>query len=385
VVATSRTSDSGLTDVVGRLVAQAASEVQLLGALAPVDAHRERARLVDALRDDRPLAPRWTYARWARDDLRRALDAAERALDGTVGSDLDALYLERVRELSLEAAMCAAAGTPEVGRLSPRRFAPLRPAEARDASACCAAWLAEPKTPAPTDTLASDADDPGSLLSLLRAAVGRHKLPFTVMVQPALASLAATGDGVLLVAPGRPITPEDAARTVLHEIEGHALPRTRARTSTLPLLRAGTARGVDDQEGLALLLEERAGLLGPRRRGQLAARHRAFEAMTSGATFGEVARMLERDHGLDVLQAVVTSERVFRGGDGTCPGLGRERVYLESLGRVRAHLAAQPGDEDVLSAGQIAVRAAPALRPFTAALTAPGSTRTATSPCRRSP
>jgi hypothetical protein len=182
------------------------------------------------------------------------------------------------------------------------------------------------------------------------------------VTQASLAPLAATGDGVILVAPGRPVAAEDAARTVLHEIEGHARPRARAAEVPLAIFRAGTARGVDDQEGRALLLEERTGLLGSRRRRQLAARHRACEAMAGGASFADVAPTLVREHGLDPFQAVVVTERVFRGGDGVRPGLGRERVYLEALVRVRAHLEAHPEDEAVLATGQVAVEAAAALR-----------------------
>jgi hypothetical protein len=84
--------------------------------------------------------------------------------------------------------------------------------------------------------------------------------------------------------------------------------------------------------------------------------------MTDGATFADVAPALASEHGLDALQAVVVAERVFRGGDGVRPGLGRERVYLEALVRVRAHLESRPEDEAVLATGQVAVDAAPALR-----------------------
>jgi hypothetical protein len=44
------------------------------------------------------------------------------------------------------------------------------------------------------------------------------------------------------------------------------------------------------------------------------------------------------------------------------PGLGRERVYLESLVRVRAHLEAHPEDEPVLASGQVALDALGAIR-----------------------
>jgi hypothetical protein len=354
--------NTGLRRAVERLVLLGAREVKLLGSLTPVDAHGERARLVAAVEAGREACPRWRYAPVAHGDLRRALDAADRALAEEAETPLDRLYHERVRELSLEAELCAAAGTAGLPHLARERFAARDAAVARQASLLCATWLDEPSHAAPAVTLASDDDDPRSLLSRLRAEIGRLHLPFTVVTQPSLAPLAATGDGIILVAPGRRVTDEDAARTVLHEIEGHACPRARASEAPLAIFRAGTARGVDDQEGRALLLEERAGLLGPRRRRQLAARHRACEAMADGAAFADVAPMLVREHGLDALQAVVIAERIFRGGDGVHPGLGRERVYLEALVRVRAHLEARPEDEAVVAAGLVAVDAAPTLK-----------------------
>jgi hypothetical protein len=356
--------DPGLRRAVERLVLLAAREVKLLGSLTPVDAHRERARLVAAIQAGREASPRWSYARVAHDDLRRALDAAERALAAEAETSCDRLYLGRLRELSLEAELCAAAGTAALPRLARERFASGDAAVTRQASLLCKSWLDEPAQAAPPETLASDDADPRSLLSRMRAEVGRLHLPFTIVTEASLASLAATGDGVILIAPGRRVTDEDATRTVLHEIEGHAHPRARAGEVPLALFRAGTARGVDDQEGRALLLEDRAGLLGSRRRRQLAARHRACEAMADGAAFADVAPALAREHGLDPFQAVVVAERVFRGGDGVRPGLGRERVYLEAFVRVRAHLEACPEDEAVLATGQVAVEAAPTLRAF---------------------
>jgi len=210
----------------------------------------------------------------------------------------------------------------------------------------------------------SDDPDARSLLSRMKAAVGNLRLPFTVVAAPTLAPLAATGDRVILVATGRAVTEEDARRTVLHEIEGHARPRARALHASSALFGAGTARGIDDQEGRALLLEDRAGLLGLSRRRQLAARHRAVEGMLDGGPFAEIASDLVDTHGLDAADAVVVAERAFRGSDGRRPGLGRERVYLESLVRVRAHLTSHPEDERLLESGQVAVDAIEALRPF---------------------
>jgi hypothetical protein len=350
---------------VERLVAHAAREVQLLAALTPKGAHGERARLEADLHAGRRPSPRWTYAHVSHDELRRALDAAERALSASDDGPLHALYLARVRELSIEAALCAAAGTSDVACLARRRFGPSDNGMETAASALCAAWLAEPVHAVAGAGVVSDDPDPRSLLSQMRDAVGRLRLPFAVIALRSLAPLAATGERAILVAAGRLVYEEDAVRTVLHEVEGHARPRARSRDAELLLVRVGTARGVDDQEGYALLLEERAGMLGPRRRRQLAARHRAVEAMVAGASFADVASMLVDVHGLDVIDAVVIAERAFRGGNGAHPGLGRERVYIESFLRVRAHLAAHPADETFMASGQVAVDAIGALREWT--------------------
>jgi len=86
------------------------------------------------------------------------------------------------------------------------------------------------------------------------------------------------------------------------------------------------------------------------------------EAMLDGASFADVALLLVRTLGLDADDAVLVAERAFRGSDGAWPGLGRERIYLESFVRVAAHLAAHPEDEDVMASGQVAVDSIAAVR-----------------------
>jgi len=310
---------------VRRLVVDASRRVKVLAALTPTEAHRERGRLAREVAADRCPSPRWTYAPWEHGDLRRALDAAERGLGRRHTTAIGALFSARLRELSIEAALCASAGTSEVALLARERYRP-EPSIAGAASALCAEWLREPPHALAGPLVASDDVDPRSLLSRMREEVGRLRLPFRVVASPSLAPLSAIGDSTILVATGRLLPEEDAVRTVLHEVRGHAQPRSRSRRAGSVLFEAGTARGVDDQEGRALLLW--------------------------------------RDHGLDAIDAVVVAERAFRGGDGSCPGLGRERVYLESLVRVRAHLDARPEDEAVLATGQVALEAIDALRPL---------------------
>jgi hypothetical protein len=197
----------------------------------------------------------------------------------------------------------------------------------------------------------------------MRAEIGAQRAPFVVEVRRDLASLAATGERSVFVAAGRTVTDEDVRRTVLHEVSGHVVPRVRAASLEPWIFRIGTARGTDEQEGFALVLEERGGMLGARRKRALAARHLACSAMDRGASFVECVRAL-MGHGLSPRDAVLVAERAYRGGDGSGAGLGRERVYLACLARVRAHLAAHPNDEAVLASGQVAVAATAALRPF---------------------
>jgi hypothetical protein len=344
------------------LLVRAAREVRILAALTPCHAQRERERLAGELRARRRAAPRWTYTPRPHEELRRELEAAEQVLERRCLGPLDAIYLDRVRELSLEAAMCASAGRSELAPFARARFEPREHGTARAASELGATWLAEPLAPPRDTTMASDDPDPASLLSRMSAAVGRLRLPFAVVATPHLAPLAATGERAILVATGRRIAEEDAIRTVLHEIEGHARPRARAMSAPTAHFRIGTARGIDDQEGRAVLLEERAGLLGPRRRRQLASRHRAVEAMLAGASFEDVAEDLVDACGLEADEAVIVAERAFRGGNGVHAGLGRERVYLESFVRVRAHLIEHPEDDVVLASGQVSVDAVPRLR-----------------------
>jgi hypothetical protein len=354
---------------IDELLVRAARQIRPLAVLTPTRAADERTRLTAELRAGKAVVPLWTYEPVAHDDLRRALHAAERELSSSAGR-LECLYRARLHELSVEAALCAAAGTRDVARLAQERFSPRAPNTAQAASDLCAGWLSESAArggdadddESASRLVASDDPDPRSLISRMREAVGRLRLPFSVVAQHSLAPLAATGERAILVAVGRMVCEEDAVRTVLHEVEGHAVPRARALGASAALVRAGTARGTDEQEGRAIVLEERAGMLGRRRRGQLAARHRAVEAMLDGASFREVATTLMRAHGLRAEDAVVIAERVFRGGDGRRPGLGRERVYIESFLRVREHLRAFPEDEEVMAGGQVAIDAIAALR-----------------------
>jgi hypothetical protein len=340
--------------------------VGLLGAATPRDAHRERARLLQDYAHGRERLPEWTYeptlaSQTPRLERLNTLASPLRALEG---SPLGALYQERADELRLEIEAALAVGSPLFANRAEARFAPS--IEEADADALAAEWCRTPGIPdrAPDASfIASDDRDPRSLVSRLRAEVARRALPFSVCTSPSMSALAATSGDTLWVAEGRRLRPLDVERTVMHEIEAHALPRTRARTRSVGLFAIGTAGGSDDQEGYALWLEERRGVSGPERRRELGARHEAVTLMRAGADFVAVVRSL-RACGVPLDTALLAAERAFRGSNGALPGLGRERVYLEAFVRVERRLMRAPDDEGVLRSGQVAVRAIDALRPW---------------------
>jgi len=344
--------------------------IGLLGVATPRDAHLERARLLEDYRNGRERPPRWVYDAPTAPHAHRlrrldALDGRLRALDGT---PLGRLYQARAGELRADLEATLAVGTAGFARRALARFPPS--AEEGRARELAARWCREPPPPTASPLLASDDRSAASLLSRLRAEVARQRLPFRVETSPSMSALAAISGDTLWVAEGRLLSTLDVERTVIHEIEAHALPRARAAPLPCALFAIGTAGGSDDQEGYGLWLEERRGVSGPGRRRELGARHEAVMLMQAGGDFVAVVRALR---GLDVpLEAALrVTERAFRGSHGASPGLGRERVYIEALVRVADRLARCPGDERVLASGQVAVDAIDALRPWATAAGAP--------------
>jgi hypothetical protein len=137
-----------------------------------------------------------------------------------------------------------------------------------------------------------------------------------------------------------------AARIALHEVDGHVLPRVAGK-GLGGVFFAGSARGSEHEEGRAILLEERACLIGMARRAEIGLRYLAAESVRDAADFWETFEVL-RGHGAGVEMAVELSCRVHRGG-----GLGRELVYLAGYAHVARSLRARPELEAVLASGRI--------------------------------
>jgi hypothetical protein len=115
---------------------------------------------------------------------------------------------------------------------------------------------------------------------------------------------------------------------------------------------AGSARGNEHEEGRALLLEQRAGLLGSERRAEIGLRYLAAASVRGAADFWQTFDVL-REHGANLELAVELSGRVHRGG-----GLGRELSYLTGYAEVRAALERRPELEAFLQSGRVSTGAA---------------------------
>jgi hypothetical protein len=339
-----------------RLLRRAEQTIRLLDRLVPLNWADERQRLGRVLAEGRAASPRFEYAPAPEVEALRPFLSS---LASTLGSSgpIGQLYAERASELSLEAELVMAAGTREFLRLSRKRYAEELLSSSSESEAVVDAWLREP-APEPCGELVrvDDDSDSRSLLSRLRAQIGSARVPVRVELRPGLPSIAAAGDGFIAIRPEARLSPLEAERIACHELHAHVLPRLAARREPLGIFRVGCRGSSDEEEGRALLLEERAGFLGGARRRELSLRHRAAQLAHEGAEWSQVVRWLE-GQGTARERALELALRVARGG-----GLGREVVYIPAYLRVSRELAREPELERFFERGRVTVTAARLLR-----------------------
>lgn len=328
-------------------------ETRPLLALTGDDVVRERARLARALRRGERLEPRLSPVQVAlRPDLDARLDdAARRATDAGPAA---ALYAARIDEMRADAEILRAVGRPE--RLRPlcrARFGCGRVlvrwggATVDLAAFARAIVSAVAPTREPRRLAARAPADRPCVEALARRLVRRVGLDVSIRVEPRLTASAASGDRTLLLA-DRAFGVREALRVLVHEVLGHLTVAANGRAQPLGLCAIGTAGSLVDQEGLAVLLEERSGLLDAARLRMLAGRVLAVDSVHQGASFTETARALVREHGFDPSDAVVLAERAHRGG-----GLARDAIYLRGWLRVREAVARDESALEALWRGRV--------------------------------
>ena len=332
---------------------------RLLPALMPENGASERARLITALEQGDALEPCFRNApNRVPADAFRLVDALRRLAADVPGSSL---YRAKLDELELDLMLIEAIGRPRfVRQLAARRYGdgdtiaptargpmPLRR---------CARMILDRLAPSSELRELPPTGAPGSLGDLVHELAAACGIEVRVRVDPRLSAGAATGERTVFVA-ARRFGRNEARRLAVHEVLGHLLCAANGRQQPLRLLEWGTAGSFIDQEGVALLAEEAAGLLDTGRLRTLAGRVIAADCMHRGATFADTARRLHRDEGFAASEAIAIAERAYRGG-----GVARDIAYL--LGWLRVHAALEAGEAtlDELRAGRLSLSALPEFR-----------------------
>jgi hypothetical protein len=332
---------------------------RMLPALTAENAASERERLIRCLaRGDAPV-PNWQIlTRRVPAEAFRLLDELRSEAQSVPGAPL---YEAKLDELELELLLVDALGKPRFVRpLAARRYgtgAALAPTPAGPVPlARCARMILDCLPPGSEPSELPAIGGRGSLGALVYELAAAAGLPVEVRVEPRLSAGAATGERTVFLA-ARRFGRTEAQRLAVHEVLGHLLSAANAREQPLGLLTWGTAGSFVDQEGVALYLEERAGLMDAPRLRTLAARVLAADLMHGGASFADTARKLLHDEHFAAPEAVAIAERAYRGG-----GVARDVGYL--LGWLRVTDALERGTATLteLQLGRVSVQALPELR-----------------------
>lgn len=319
----------------------------------------ERRRLIRCVERDQHAKPRWE---WRPLSVERTVwQALSHARQIAEASEACELYLARLDELETELLLLESLGRskqvrPMAARLfgtgSERVFVD----EHRTVLDAAHEILAHgPSEPEPK-TIRATSDDGIDLRGLMLAYAKHVGLHIAVRVDPGLIANAAVGERTVFIA-DRAFGAHEAQRLATHEVYGHLVSAFNGRTQRLGLFAIGTAGSYGDQEGVAIYLEEVAGLLDSNRQRTLAGRLLATHAMHAGVSFGDAARALVVEHDFSAAGAVTLCERAFRAG-----GVSRDAVYLTSWLRVRR--AVERGETNLgeLQLGKVSLGALPDMR-----------------------
>jgi hypothetical protein len=329
-----------------QLLWRAESEIALIDRTRPLALANELSRLIAAWLSGSGASPTLQYAPAPRLlPLQRALGAIiENAPHlGDEGTWLGG----RAAELLLESQIVQAVGEKAFCSLASTRFPPPRGAAAQNLEVLARSWIAQGAASSANEArfISDDRREPRSLVSVISRRLGALNLPASVRVDSCLMSVAACTGRSIVVRSGARLTERDGLRIAEHEIVGHLLPRLSARTRR-DVLCCGCAGATDDEEGRALLIEQRLVLMEPSRRAELGARHLACTFLRRGATFVDSVRgLIELGSPVDI--AVRVTLRAARGG-----GLGREIIYLPAMQRLQQAFDATPALEDWFRLGR---------------------------------
>jgi uncharacterized protein (TIGR02421 family) len=320
---------------------------------------RERQRLTLSVQRGEHAKPRWEWRPVAVDQSvwRTLVRARELAAD----SEASGLYLGRLEELEIELLLLESLGrSKQVRPMAARLFGTggERLFAESEHTVLDAAHEILTHTPACDEakTIPAASSDGVNLHDLMLAYAKHVGLHIAVRVDAELIANAAVGERTVFIA-DRLFGAHEAQRLATHEVYGHLVSAFNGRAQALGIFAIGTAGSYGDQEGVAIFLEELAGLLDPSRQRTLAGRLLATHAMHAGVSFGDAARTLVSEHDFSAARAVTLCERAFRAG-----GVARDAVYLTSWLRVRRAVDRGETNLGELQLGKVSLGALPELR-----------------------
>ncbi len=319
----------------------------------------ERQRLTNCVARAEHAKPRWEWkpVTVERSVWRELARARELAAD----SEASDLYLPRLEELETELLLLEYLGrSKQVRPMAARLFGTGNERVFADAERtvldAAHEILAHASTEQERKTIPAASAHGVNLRDLMLSYAKHVGLHIAVRVDPDLIANAAVGERTVFIADRR-FGAREAQRLATHEVYGHLVSGFNGRTQTLGIFAVGTAGSYGEQEGVAIYLEEIAGLLDSCRQRTLAGRLLATHAMHAGVSFGDAARALVSEHDFSAAGAVTLCERAFRAG-----GVARDAVYLTNWLRVRRAVARGETNLAELQLGKVSLSALPEVR-----------------------
>jgi hypothetical protein len=136
----------------------------------------------------------------------------------------------------------------------------------------------------------------------------------------------------------REFTANEMMRLPLHEIGVHAVRGANGYEQEYQVMGSGAGGYHQAEEGLALFLEEAAGLSDPELKRRYAARAKSVESVINGESFSDTYDM-NQDYGFDEKDAWKMAMRAHRGG-----GFIKDHIYAEGFQQVQAYVGDEVGD-----------------------------------------
>lgn len=345
-----------------RALVGAEQRIALLDSLTPTNFSSEVARLASSFDKGDALLPQFRFTseheRRSRSDSVSAtlvaaqLALADRGFQKELVPGLCELLCERIFELSLEVQMLRECGRPVVQQLAVARypFTPLEIEAARN--------LAEMWSSAPDDSQDDPPCDEGDRSLAAAFEEKRRQMgPLSeriIIAERNLASLCAVGGAHLYVKRGVRVKNAEVERLWRHEVEGHLLPRLQAELEPTPFSIGAPGSSIDE-EGRAVLLEEKYGFLHAGRRRDLALRFLLALALREGGDDAVREQLrLARERGAPAASLARAVCRIYRGG-----GLAREVIYLPGYLRVKATLGSTPSLDEFFQRGLVSIASLP--------------------------